>query len=211
MFDFLQKKEFELGLLREPVTPLYPMNAHTLNQIHSFKNSRSVPGYQSKSLAPIIRLGIMARELSTADQQQAQQAPKTTRDRLELLEAQMAHLDGIVDGVAQLGERLENVEHEYGSLAERITVLDEDMRGTMNVLQEQLGDLAAKVNLLMRAIGSADPSVGERTKIKVPEHEHMGELVMRRSWKTSFSILISCSETRLRRGKGNNGDHVPHW
>ena len=77
----------------------------------------------------------MARESSTADQQQAQQAPKTTRDRLELLEAQMAHLDGIVDGVAQLGERFENVEHEYGSLAERITVLDEDMRGTMNVLQ----------------------------------------------------------------------------
>lgn len=106
----------------------------------------------------------MARGSTTADQ-----PPKSNKERLDELEAQMTQIEGIADGMAQLGERLENVENEYGSLAEKINVLDEDMRGTMHVLQEQLGDLAAKVNLLMRAIGSAGPSVGEGTKMRVPE------------------------------------------
>lgn len=115
----------------------------------------------------------MARESSTADQPAP--APRNNKERIELLEAQMAQLTGLVDGMANLGERQDTMETDYMTLNDRVNVLEEDARGSLTLLQEQVTELTTKVNLLVRAIGSGDPTRGETTtRMRVPEPRAYG-------------------------------------
>lgn len=81
-------------------------------------------------------------------------ARENQKEQIEDKEAQASQLSGAVAEMAQLGERRDSCSSDHRTLATTVEALDEDTRGTVEALQAQIGDLTAKVNVLMRAIGS---------------------------------------------------------